>query len=74
MIQETVTTSFTSISSIEETDEIKKHCYFWWKTGSIHPKAGWEEATLFSIFILTILIFELTFDLFYYELSLTLLN
>ncbi|CAG8500627.1 17618_t:CDS:2, partial [Acaulospora colombiana] len=46
MTQETATTSSTSISSIEETDEIKKYCYFWWKTGNIHLKAGWEEATL----------------------------
>ncbi|CAG8572974.1 11987_t:CDS:1, partial [Acaulospora morrowiae] len=45
MTQETVTTSFSSISSIEETDEIKRYRYFWWKTGNIHPKARWEEAT-----------------------------
>ncbi|CAG8481647.1 14764_t:CDS:2 [Acaulospora morrowiae] len=44
MTQETATTSFTSISSIEETDEIKKFRYFWWKTGNMHPKARWEEA------------------------------
>ncbi|CAG8611396.1 16011_t:CDS:2, partial [Cetraspora pellucida] len=46
MTQETAITSSTSISSIEETDEIKKYRYFWWKTGNIHPKARWEEATL----------------------------
>ncbi|CAG8704164.1 3772_t:CDS:1, partial [Acaulospora morrowiae] len=44
MTQETATASFTSISSIEETDEIKKYRYFWWKTGNMHPKARWEEA------------------------------
>ncbi|KAF0552453.1 hypothetical protein F8M41_021771 [Gigaspora margarita] len=40
MTQETVTTSSTSISSIEKTDEIKKYHFFWWKTGNIHPKAS----------------------------------
>ncbi|CAG8581414.1 16360_t:CDS:2 [Acaulospora morrowiae] len=45
MTQETATTSSTSIYSIEETDEIKKYRFFWWKTGNIHPKARWEEAT-----------------------------
>ncbi|CAG8593439.1 16445_t:CDS:2, partial [Acaulospora morrowiae] len=46
MTQETATISFTSISSI---DEIKKYRSFWWKTGNMHPKAKWEEATIMSI-------------------------
>ncbi|CAG8544881.1 14760_t:CDS:2 [Acaulospora morrowiae] len=44
MTQETAIISYTSIFSLEETDEIKKYRYFWWKTGNIHPKARWEEA------------------------------
>ncbi|CAG8731431.1 6682_t:CDS:1, partial [Acaulospora morrowiae] len=32
MTQETATTSFTSIFSIEETDELNKYRHFWWKT------------------------------------------
>ncbi|CAG8564285.1 10081_t:CDS:2 [Acaulospora morrowiae] len=48
MTLETATPSSTSISSIEETDEIKKYRYFWWKTGNIHPKARWEKATKMS--------------------------
>ncbi|RHZ45864.1 hypothetical protein Glove_645g6 [Diversispora epigaea] len=34
------------IPSVHETYELKKFRYYWWKTGIMHSKAKWEEATL----------------------------
>nr|CAG8462060.1 283_t:CDS:2 [Entrophospora candida] len=42
--QETSTTSL--ISNDQKTDKLKMYRYYWWKTGNMHSKAKWEEATL----------------------------
>ncbi|CAI2194041.1 14097_t:CDS:2 [Funneliformis geosporum] len=44
--QDTATTSFMSTSSNFELSELKKYRQYWWKTGKLHSKARWEEATL----------------------------
>ncbi|CAG8636058.1 5044_t:CDS:2, partial [Diversispora eburnea] len=38
------TTSYRG--AVHETDELKKFRYYWWKTGIMHSKAKWDEATL----------------------------
>jgi len=43
--QNTATTSFTSTSDVFELSELKKYRNYWWKTGQMHSKARWEEAT-----------------------------
>ncbi len=43
--QDTATTSFISTSSNFEISELKKYRHYWWKTGKLHSKARWEEAT-----------------------------
>ncbi|CAI2191208.1 5657_t:CDS:2, partial [Funneliformis geosporum] len=44
--QNTATTSFTSTSDVFEPGELKRYRNYWWKTGKMHSKARWEEATL----------------------------
>ncbi|CAG8757590.1 9084_t:CDS:2 [Rhizophagus irregularis] len=44
--QNTATTSFTSTSDVFEPGELKRYRNYWWKTGQMHSKARWEEATL----------------------------
>ena len=41
---ETADSTSPSVPATDE-DELKKYRQFWWKTGNIHPKAKWEEAT-----------------------------
>ena len=43
--QNTATTSFTSTSDVFEPGELKRYRNYWWKTGQMHSKARWEEAT-----------------------------